>query len=33
MKDVPAGLKESAMIKAGIPVVQEVKQATAVGSN
>jgi cytochrome c oxidase subunit II len=33
MKDVPAGLKESAMIKAGIPVSQEVKQATAVGSN
>lgn len=33
MKNVPAGLKESAMIKAGIPVVQEVKQATAVGSN
>ena len=33
MKDVPAGLKESAMIKAGIPVSQEAKQATAVGSN
>lgn len=33
MKDVPAGLKESAMIKAGIPVLQEIKQATAVGSN
>lgn len=33
MKDVPAGLKEAAMIKAGLPVVQEAKQATAVGSN
>ena len=33
LKNVPAGLKESAMIKAGIPVMQEVKQATAVGSN
>lgn len=33
MKDVPAGLKESAMIKAGIPVLQEIKQATAVGTN
>jgi cytochrome c oxidase subunit 2 len=33
MQNVPAGLKESAMIKAGIPAVQEVKQATAVGSN
>lgn len=33
MKNVPAGLRESAMIKAGIPVIQEVKQATAVGSN
>jgi cytochrome c oxidase subunit II len=33
LKDVPAGLKESAMIKAGLPVVEEVKQATAVGSN
>jgi cytochrome c oxidase subunit II len=33
MKDVPAGLKEAALIKAGLPVVQEAKQATAVGSN
>lgn len=33
MKDVPAGLKESAMIKAGIPALQQIKQATAVGSN
>lgn len=31
--NVPAGLRESAMIKAGIPVIQEAKQATAVGSN
>lgn len=33
LKNVPAGLKESAMIKAGIPVEQEVMQATGVGSN
>ena len=33
VKDVPAGLKEAAIIKAGIPVAHEVKQATAVGSN
>ncbi len=33
LKDVPAGLKEAAMIKAGLPVTEEVKQATAVGSN
>lgn len=33
LKDVPAGLKESALIKAGLPVIEEVKQATAVGSN
>lgn len=33
MKEVPAGLKEAAMIKAGLPVTVEVKQATAVGSN
>ena len=35
MKQIPAGLRESAMIKAGLPVQQEVMavKATAVGSN
>jgi cytochrome c oxidase subunit 2 len=34
MKNVPAGLKESAMIKAGLPATAEVTvQTTAVGSN
>ena len=33
MKNVPEGLRESAMIKAGIPAEVSVVQATSVGSN
>ena len=33
MKNVPEGLRESAMIKAGMPVEVSVMQATSVGSN